>query len=48
MSEGIAPGTIRINLSDMKITQEKWDKIFKTEVKKPITKKELQNGGCRK
>lgn len=29
MAEGIPAGTIRSNLSEMKITQEQWDKIFK-------------------
>lgn len=37
MAEGIPAGTIRSNLSEMKITQEQWDKIFKKDKKQNKT-----------
>lgn len=43
MGEGISPHLIRSNLSEMKITQEHWDNIFKPKEKNEIEECKKRN-----
>ena len=43
MGEGISPHLIRSNLSEMKITQEHWDNMFKPKEKNEIEKCKKRN-----
>ncbi len=43
MGEGISPHIVRSNLSEMKITQEHWDRIFKSKEKNEIEECEKRN-----